>query len=280
MVSAAPMFRFTSAARSHVGHVRSVNEDAFLDRPAVGLWAVADGMGGHSLGDVASEHVVNLLATVPPAEKAEDLLTSVHRVLDEANADLIQLGSTRALGGVVGSTVVVLLVFGLYYACVWAGDSRVYRLHEDRIEQLTRDHSRVQEMIDSGRITAGEASRQPGSNIITRAVGAESVLRLSAGQGRIASGDVFLLCSDGLTRRVADADIERMLSLDPQAAADALVKLALEAGGEDNVTVVIVRCVSTGQPAVQVADEATTVPKRAMPAVDGADSGATHPNPG
>jgi serine/threonine protein phosphatase PrpC len=275
-------FRFVSTGRSDVGRVRSVNEDAFIERifpdhPAIGLWAVADGMGGHALGDVASGRIVDLLDTVAPAEKASAFLAAVRRALEQANADLRHLGFTRAGGGIVGSTVAVLLAFGPNYACVWAGDSRIYRLHDGRLKLLTRDHSPVQELVDMGLISEQEASRHPEANVITRAVGAGPALKLSVGQGPIADGDVFLLCSDGLTRMVGGPAIERTLRQQPKTAADALVEQALAAGGEDNVTVVVVRCLlSAGRPEPVNRAEERAATERTLPM---ADADGTNLNP-
>lgn len=226
-----------SVARTHVGLVRSRNEDNFLDRPEAGLWAVADGMGGHADGERASRLIVERLGTVPTAEDPRAFLAAVRTALAEANASLC--------GGrghdISGSTAVVLLAAGGRFACCWAGDSRLYRLRAGRLERLTHDHNLTGELLAGGEITEEEAFGHPLSNRITRALGIDSRLELDLVQGGMSPGDRYLLSSDGLHGSVRDAEIARLLQgADLAACADALIKAALDAGAPDNVTVVLV----------------------------------------
>jgi serine/threonine protein phosphatase PrpC len=236
------------AGVSHVGQVRRVNEDSWLARPDAGLFAVADGMGGHQRGDVASRMVVDALADLPPAPDARTMRERVETALAAVNR-----GLRPADGKVVsGSTVVVLLVCGRHFAALWAGDSRLYRAGPDGFVQVTRDHSLVQELVDSGGLTQEAARGHQLSNRITRAVGAAAELLLEGVQGELKPGDVFLLCSDGLTRHVEDAEIRAALEgLRPQAAADQLLDMTLARGGADNVTVVAL--------SIRATDDAPTV---------------------
>ena len=223
------------AGVSHVGQVRRVNEDSWLARPEAGLFAVADGMGGHQRGDVASRMVVEALAGLPPAPDARTMRERVEAALAAVNRGL-QSGDGKVVSG---STVVVLLVCGRHFAALWAGDSRLYRAGPDGFVQVTRDHSLAQELVDSGGLTQEAARGHRLSNRITRAVGAAAELLLDGVQGELKPGDVFLLCSDGLTRHVEDAEIQAALEgLRPQAAADQLLDMTLARGGADNVTVV------------------------------------------
>ncbi len=224
------------AGISHVGQVRRVNEDAWLARPEAGLYAVADGMGGHQKGDVASRMVVDALAGLPPAPDARTMRESVEAALAAVNLSL-----RPADGRVVsGSTVVVLLLCGRHFAVLWAGDSRLYRAGPDGFVQVTRDHSLAQELVDSGELAQEGARGHPMSNRITRAVGAAEDLLLDGTQGELKPGDAFLLCSDGLTRHVEDAEIRAALEgMSPQAAADHLLDTTLARGGADNVTAVV-----------------------------------------
>lgn len=224
------------AGISHVGQVRRVNEDAWLARPEAGLYAVADGMGGHRKGDVASRMVVDALAGLPPAPDARAMRESVEAALASVNR-----GLRPADGRVVsGSTVAVLLLCGRHFAVLWAGDSRVYRAGPDGFAQVTRDHSLAQELVDSGELAQEDARGHPMSNRITRAVGAAEDLVLDGAQGELKPGDAFLLCSDGLTRHVEDAEIGAALErMSPQAAADHLLDTTLARGGADNVTAVV-----------------------------------------
>ena len=224
------------AGISHVGQVRRVNEDAWLARPEAGLFAVADGMGGHQKGDVASRMVVEALAALPPSPDARTMRESVEAALAAVNRALYPVDGRI----VSGSTVVVLLLCGRHFAVLWAGDSRAYRAGSDGFAQVTRDHSLAQELVDSGGLAQEDARGHHLSNRITRAVGAAPDLVLDGAQGELKAGDVFLLCSDGLTRHVEDAEIKAALDeLSPQAAADHLLDMTLARGGADNVTAVV-----------------------------------------
>lgn len=231
--------RLRWAARSHVGHVRTLNEDACLVRPDLGIWAIADGMGGHDCGDYASNLIIGELGRVRRPCSARELLQSVDETLARCNQGLIERAEDGALSG---STIVTLLVFELNFAVIWAGDSRVYRLRDGRLEQLTRDHSYVQELVERGELAPEQAKSHPLAHRITRAMGADRELHLDVVDGRLEPDDLFLLCSDGLTGMVDDAAIAAILSeVDPDLAAERLIEAALAAGGADNVTVIVVR---------------------------------------
>ena len=238
-----PRLMFESAARTHVGKVRKLNEDNFCERRDVGLWAVADGMGGHQAGEVASAMIVEALDGVDDFSSGYAFLDDVRGGIQRVNRSLIAKAAVMAPGSLIGSTAVVLLAFAGHYACLWAGDSRAYLLRDGRFEQITRDHSRIQELIDSGSLSRTEARSYARSNVITRAVGVTDRLALDMHQGPVEPGDVFLLCSDGLTGMVEDREIAGLLA-DPSldAAAEAMIALTLERGAKDNVTVVLVRC--------------------------------------
>lgn len=233
---------FESVARTHVGKVRRINEDNFCERLDVGLWAVADGMGGHQAGEVASGMIVETLAQIDDFSSGYAFLGDVRESIQRVNRTLIARAAVMAPGSLIGSTVVVLLAFAGHYACLWAGDSRGYLLRGGRLEQITRDHSRVQELIDSGSLSRAEARHYARSNVITRAVGVTDRLALDTQQGPVQPGDLFLLCSDGLTGMVEDREIAALLQ-NPllEAAADSLIERTLEQGARDNVTVVLVR---------------------------------------
>ena len=227
-----------SAVCTHVGHVRELNEDSCLARPDLGIWAVADGMGGHDRGDRASALIVGELGRVRRPRDARELLRAVDQTLANCNRMLLE----RARDGeMTGSTIVALLVFDQDFAVVWAGDSRLYRLRGGHLEQLTRDHSYVQELIEGGKLSPERAREHPLASRITRAIGADLQLQLDVVDGRLEPDDVLLLCSDGLTAMVDDATIGAILGeSEPHAAADRLIEAALAAGGYDNVSAVVV----------------------------------------
>jgi len=236
-----PSYAYLSAARTDVGKVRRLNEDACLDRPDLGLWAVADGMGGHDAGDIASRLIVEELDKVAPPADAATFLSEVKARLQRANGELRAEAARRGAGKVIASTVVALLVYGRHFACVWAGDSRLYLFRDER--QISRDHSHVQELVNLGLVRPEAARDHPQANVVTRAVGATDTLELEMRHERVLPNDVFLLCSDGLTKMLTDDEIEEILSrVAAPEAAQVLLDLALERGAVDNVTSVIVQC--------------------------------------
>jgi type VI secretion system protein ImpM len=223
-----PPLGFRSAAASDTGKVRQTNQDAFLERSEVGVWVVADGMGGHSDGDLASRMVCDGLADFVPGSTFDETIEAVRARLQQVNDHLLLAATRSLLGDRSGSTVVTLLVRGRRCAVLWAGDSRVYRCRSGRLEQLTRDHS------------ATAPGGQP-SHGVTRAVGAQAALVLDLHNDHVLPGDRFLLCSDGLTRTVPEQQIRALLERsEVRAAVDALIQASLAAGAPDNVTALVV----------------------------------------
>ncbi len=233
---------FVTGARTHVGRVRRENEDSYAALPQIGVWAVADGMGGYAAGKHASLTVTRGLGEIEPTASAQDLLRRFEAKVSEANAALRRFGEEHGIT-TFGTTLAALLVAESLFACVWCGDSRVYRLRDGVLRQLTRDHTEVQALVDEGQISAEQARHWPGRNVITRAIAVCDDPMLEIETGRLADGDVFLLCSDGLTGCVLDGELKAALaSLPPEECCGTLIDLALERGGPDNVTVLVVHC--------------------------------------
>ena len=233
-----------SAARTEAGKVRARNEDAVLDLPERGLWAVADGMGGHRNGALASRLVVDSLAAMPGADGLERRLAQVRHCLHLLNRRLGQsLTITAACPDpVIGSTVVALLLDGERAACVWAGDSRCYLWRGGRLYQLSRDHSLVQQLIDEQQLAPEQAARHPAAHALTRAVGASEQLVLDILELETLPGDTFLLCSDGLHQSLSSDVLGAALSLPTVAlAVQRLFELALRGPARDNLSAVVIR---------------------------------------
>lgn len=227
---------------SDVGRVRRLNEDAWIARPELALLAVADGLGGHQKGDLASRIVVEELARVAPEASLAGLEAEARAALGRAQARI--LGHAREAGVTIGSTVVVLLARGARAVVLWAGDSRAYRWSGGRLARLTRDHSLVEEMVARGELDPLAARHHPWRNRITRAVGTAAELRLERVAVELAPGDLVLLCSDGLTGPLAEGEIAALLARHGAEAAGPLVEATLARGAPDNVTVVVGACLA------------------------------------
>jgi len=231
--------------RSHVGCRRKVNEDALLARQDLGLWAVADGVGGHAAGDVASRLVVERLGRAVAEPDVATRMQTARSAIEEANLALWDMA--RAYRGTMGSTIVALAIADDGYCCLWAGDSRAYLLRDGKLRQLTRDHSLVQQLVDSGDLEPEAAVNHPNANIITRAVGSAASVELDSVQGDIRTGDQFLLASDGLTRLLGEDELAAVQDDDDlELLADRWVETVLARGAPDNFTFVIVRVKAAG----------------------------------
>jgi len=242
-----PLPPFDTGSATHVGMVRERNEDNFIARPEVGIWAVADGMGGHNAGDLASTTVIGALKSIEPAHSAAELLARCEEHVVQANSTLTEIGRQR--GGVVGTTLAALLAYDTHFACVWSGDSRIYLVRDGSIALQSRDHTMVEDMVAAGQLSAAEARNSPRRNIITRAIGVNDDPELEIKDGALRAGDAFVLCSDGLTAHVTDDEILReVIAAAPQRACDALIELTLSRGAVDNVTVVVVSYTAGGTP--------------------------------
>jgi serine/threonine protein phosphatase PrpC len=232
---------FETVARTHIGRRRKTNEDAMLVRPDLGLWAVADGMGGHEAGEVASALVVEKLGQAPQTLDLDARVTHTRAALADANRELWRMAAKSA-SRAIGSTIVAVAAGAKTFTCLWAGDSRACLARDGGLRQLTRDHSLVQQLVDAGEIDPRAAAEHPNANIITRAVGTAPQLELDSVEGEIRAGDAFLLASDGFTRLIQEEEILAALQAgDLEHMADSLVETCLARGAPDNLTFVMLR---------------------------------------
>jgi serine/threonine protein phosphatase PrpC len=231
---------FRSIGRTHTGKVRPHNEDAFLERTDIGLWVVADGMGGHRAGDVASAMIIERLAKVKPPVDGRTFLREVREDLYKINDDLYAQGTRQSQQRTMGSTVVAVLIYQDFYACLWVGDSRLYRLRKGVMTRLTRDHSYVQQLVDAGELSQADASVHPMRNVITRALGAHQELQVDTCHGPIEPGDRLVLATDGVTGVMSDAELAGMAARDLVDAAETIEMTCLDRGAPDNLSFVII----------------------------------------
>jgi len=231
-----------SSAATHCGAVRNMNEDAFLNRNNEGLWVVADGMGGHEAGEVASEMITASLGRLDVNQPLSEVVDTIEDTLLEVHHKIRTYSRTHCEGRTMGSTVVSFFVREKVGVCLWAGDSRLYRYRNQTLEQVSDDHSQVNEMLSRGMISEQEAQNHPASNVITRAVGASETLYIDVTLVELQADDIYLLCSDGLYGAIDESEIARLLAGgDVEAATHHLIDRSLQAGARDNVTVIAVK---------------------------------------
>ncbi len=231
-----------SSAATHCGAVRNMNEDAFLNRNNDGLWVVADGMGGHEAGEVASEMIASSLGNANIQQPLADVVDTLEDTLLEVHHKIRSYARTHCEGRTMGSTVVSLFVREKVGVCLWAGDSRLYRYRNNQLQSISEDHSQVNEMLIRGMITPEEAQNHPASNVITRAVGASETLYVDVTLVELQPGDLYLLCSDGLYGAISEEEIARHLAMDDvESITEKLIESSLREGARDNVTVIAVK---------------------------------------
>jgi len=234
-------FNWISAARTDTGLVREANEDNYYENKQLGLWVVADGMGGHARGAEASQAIVDALASIKSFKDLDELENIIQQRLLEVHEILKE---TAAEGGeeIIGSTVVVLLLYDESFSCIWAGDSRIYLSRMGQLTQLTRDHTQANEFVELGLLEPGQAMEHPAGHLLTRAVGGDVTLELETVRHPLNDNDMFLLCSDGLVNEVSTTEIAtELIRGDCEQACDNLIELVLSREAHDNVTLIVVR---------------------------------------
>src|SRR4051812_5204251 len=242
------------AKATHTGLVRSHNEDSIATDSQIGLVVLADGMGGYNAGEVASGIATALISSEireamlkeAPSEKnsASQATTLLRAIITKANTSIFQSANSQPQYSGMGTTLVAALLFNVQLTLAHIGDSRCYRHRSGKLEQITRDHSLLQEQIDSGLLTKEAAKRSQNKNLVTRALGIEPTVEAEIHTYPVQEGDILLICSDGLNDMVEDDNIEMTLAAlgaNLQLAADQLVQMANDNGGRDNVSVVLIK---------------------------------------
>ncbi|MEO6255322.1 MAG: protein phosphatase 2C domain-containing protein [Sphingomicrobium sp.] len=236
--------QFECVSRTHVGLQRKINEDSIFVGSDRALWAVADGMGGHDAGEIASTMVTDALRCLPVAGELDELAARTVESLQQVNSELINLARSDdgERKSTIGTTVVGLAMANGSYRCFWLGDSRAYCLRGGAITRISRDHSLVQNLVDAGMLKAEDADTHENANLITRAVGASPTIEVEVVSGDARPGDLFLLASDGLTRVVRDHELAAELARGtPTHAADRLLETVMARGAPDNVSLIIIK---------------------------------------
>ena len=234
--------RFECASRTNVGLKRKINEDSILAETDRGLWVVADGMGGHEAGEIASAMVTDALCSLPASDDLDEMAAQAVQAIARVNRQLIDLAGAAEGKQTIGTTVVGLAIANGSFRCFWMGDSRAYLLRDGAISRVSHDHSLVQNLVDAGMLKPEDAESHENANLITRAVGVAETVEVDIVSGEARPGDQFLLASDGLTRVVPDEEIAAELQRSqPSEAADRLIDLVLDRGAPDNVSLIIIR---------------------------------------
>ncbi|HEX8936663.1 MAG TPA: protein phosphatase 2C domain-containing protein [Sphingomicrobium sp.] len=235
--------RFECVSRTHVGLRRKVNEDSLFADCERGLWAVADGMGGHEAGEMASAMVTDALRCLPASTDLDQTAANAVAAVGQVNRELIELArSGRDQPGTIGTTVVGLAIANGLFRCFWMGDSRAYRLRDGEMIRISHDHSLVQNLVDAGMLAPEDADTHENANLITRAVGVDERAEVEMVSGDARSGDQFLLASDGLTRIVRDHELAAELERgSPAETADRMIEMVLARGAPDNVSLIITK---------------------------------------
>ncbi|MFK8013437.1 MAG: PP2C family serine/threonine-protein phosphatase [Marinicellaceae bacterium] len=226
---------------THTGIKRDHNEDTYGINHKDQIWLVADGMGGHDHGELASAMARDsILFHYSSGETVKNSIL-------KSNQSIIDSSYERGGDLPMGTTIVVLTIKGNKFYATWVGDSRIYRFHDNKLIPITTDHSYVQELVDQKLITEEQARTHPHRNVVTQALGVtdNSEIHISIADGNLKVGDKFLLCSDGLTEEVDDSKLEEIISneFNPQEISDQMTIQALKSGGSDNITVIILEVV-------------------------------------
>jgi len=233
----------TSYGATDVGRKRTTNEDSLLVDDSLGLYAVADGMGGHAAGEIASQEAIETvfgLAGELTDERARAACRLIEGAVQAATYMVFALGELDRDKFGMGTTISALLMLGGYAVTAQVGDSRIYHVRDQKVVQITEDHTLISWQIKQGLITPEDAERSPHRNVITRAVGNHDYVEVDTGLLSLAPGDMFLVCSDGLHGYLHEHEIAHIISMGPEVAVRGFIDLANARGGKDNITAIVV----------------------------------------
>ncbi|MBU2873113.1 PP2C family protein-serine/threonine phosphatase [Marinobacter salexigens] len=254
--------RYSSAQFTHTGAVRDHNEDAYLSFPEDGLWVVADGMGGHQAGEVASQLICDTVSLERQRSGSSMSASDLEKAIYLANQRIRKYGDEQLPGATLGSTMVALKITDDRYKILWIGDSRAYLLRESKLQRLSKDHSQVADLVEQGVLSEEEAESHPLANVITRALGVEAEPLIDSVEGKVMPGDRFLLCTDGISREFEREELEQFLMEEPiEDINQALRHAALVKECRDNITSIIVQV----EPPVELAGLADSARDSTLP---------------
>ena len=237
-------FLIDSNGISDTGHVRTKNEDSYLVLPEENLWVVADGMGGHQAGDFASQSITQNLSLFKQAKSLDESILVLEENVLNSNKVIRSKAAKLGKNTTIGATIVCAYIWQNHLFTFWAGDSRLYRFREEKLERLTEDHSYVEELVKMGKINAKDAESHPASNVVLRAVGIEDNMRLDFEYFDILDGDIFIICSDGLYKDLEEEKITAIIQEnrdDMEQLSQSLLSSSLDAGGTDNTTIISIK---------------------------------------
>jgi serine/threonine protein phosphatase PrpC len=237
-------FQVSSHGVTDVGHVRSKNEDSILVNEDENIWIIADGMGGHHAGDFASQTITNNLSLFKQHASLDDSILLLEENILNSNSVIRKKSFNLGRNATIGSTVVCVYIWNNFLFTLWAGDSRLYRFRNARLERLTEDHSYVEELVRMGKIEARDAEEHPAANVVLKAVGIDDNLRMDFEYFELQDGDIYIICSDGLYKDLDDGEIGRIIESNPEdmtALSQALLASSLNAGGTDNTSIITMK---------------------------------------